>query len=165
MRRRDSALSGKTEQADERDLLLTLYYEGGVGGLFDAIDVDEHLAGNDFEARFCERVLAADPAYIEVLGFLGSIYTKSGEYAKGLELNLRLLKLRPRSPRAHYNAGCCYALMGRSQDALDELARAAELGFSDADHMLADEDLASLRDHPRFKEIAELARRSSGKTV
>lgn len=150
-------MSGKPGKEEGKDLLLTLYYEGGVGGLFDA--VDEQFLGDEFEARFCERVLAADPGYVEALGLLGNLYTKGGEYAKGLELDLRLLRLRPRSPRAHYNAGCSYALMGRAEDALEELSRAVEFGFRDADHMLADDDLASVREHPRFRELVELARK------
>ncbi|MBK7406139.1 MAG: tetratricopeptide repeat protein [Phycisphaerales bacterium] len=52
-----------------------------------------------------------------------------------------------------YNEACCLALAGQSDAALDALARAVGLGYTDADHAGSDSDLASLRDSDRFAEI------------
>jgi len=138
------------------DGLMALYYQGGTSGLFDAIDVGG--ADDDLDVRFCEAVVAADPDYVEALAFLGNTYTRRGEHTKGLEIDLRLARLRPRSPRVQYNLACSCALTGRREEALAALRRAVEFGFTDADHMLKDDDLASLRDDPLFKTLVELVR-------
>lgn len=51
---------------------------------------------------------------------------------------------------ALYNAACCAALAGDAERAFDLLARAAEAGYRDAEHLSSDPDLASLRDRPRW---------------
>jgi tetratricopeptide (TPR) repeat protein len=54
-----------------------------------------------------------------------------------------------------YNMGCMEALLGRREDAIGHLHAAVELG-ADAD-LLADDDLASLRDDSEFVAIARKA--------
>ena len=61
----------------------------------------------------------------------------------------------PNDPTAHYNLGCSLALVGRVEEALDALEQAEDLGYDDAEHLLADEDLASLRGESRFRSLAE----------
>jgi tetratricopeptide (TPR) repeat protein len=50
----------------------------------------------------------------------------------------------------YYNLACGLALAGKRDDALATLETAVERGWSDANHMLADTDLTSLRSSPRF---------------
>ncbi|MFM7749844.1 MAG: TPR end-of-group domain-containing protein, partial [Opitutaceae bacterium] len=76
---------------------------------------------------------------------------KEGRYEDGLALSRLALALEPNNPAHAYNAACCEARRGRPGPALDYLERALKLGFSDAAHLKADEDLASLRKEPRFQ--------------
>ena len=152
-------MGGKAKVSEGKDILLSLYYDGLTAGIYDPVDVGD--LGEDFEARFCEAVLAAYPDFAEALSYVGNIYTRRGEYAKGLEIDLRLVRLRPRSARVFYNLACSYALLGRPEDAFDALEKAIERGFSDAEHMARDDDLKSLRDDPRFAALVERARRST----
>jgi tetratricopeptide (TPR) repeat protein len=90
---------------------------------------------------------------VEALSFLGNTFTRRGLHERGLELDLRLVRLRPESPRAKYNLACSYALLGRPEEAFRALDAAIEYGFDDAEHLARDEDLNSLRDDPRFTEL------------
>jgi tetratricopeptide (TPR) repeat protein len=142
-----------------RDGLLTLYYEGGSAALFDPIDSVE--PPQDLDVKLCEAVLAAIPDNPEALSYLGAVYTKRGEYQKGLELDLRLLRIKPASPRVHYNLACSYTLLGRIDDAFKALNRAIEFGFADAEHMEKDEDLNGLHDDERFQAMVKRIKTSS----
>ena len=140
----------------ERDLLLTLYYQGGTAGLFDEVEGVDVLG--DVDVELCEAALDADPDFVEALSFLGNTFTRRGLHEKGLELDLRLVRLRPEWPRANYNLACSYALLGRPEEALRALSTAVEYGFDDAQHLARDEDLKSLRDDPRFAELVARVR-------
>lgn len=59
-----------------------------------------------------------------------------------------------------YNAACSAALAGRSETALDLLARAVAAGFTNADHIKRDPDLQSLADSPRLTEILAAAEKA-----
>ncbi|MGE0456486.1 MAG: hypothetical protein AB7Q30_23395 [Vicinamibacteria bacterium] len=61
-------------------------------------------------------------------------------------------------PVVRYNLACALARAGRRKPALEALARAVELGFADADRMVEDEDLASLRQDPAFTRLLEQLR-------
>ena len=111
--------------------------------------------GADFEVRFFERILEADPDHVDALMFLGNSYTARGEHARGLEMDLRLSKLLPRNPLVRYNLACSYSLLTRLDDAFDALARAIEFGYADLEHMLQDDDLANMREDARFAGMVE----------
>jgi len=138
------------------DTLLALYYEGGVGGLFDPIG--SRPDDDDLTIDLCERVLELDPDHVDALGYLGNHFTRTGSYERGLEIDLRLVRLRPGSARGHYNLACSYALLERPDDAMRELELASDCGFDDPDHMQRDEDLTSLRERPDFKKLVRLVR-------
>src|SRR4051794_17142546 len=56
-----------------------------------------------------------------------------------------------------YNVACCHALAGDKEKALATLERALALGFPSLSQPAKDDDLASLRDDPRFKKMLGLA--------
>lgn len=62
------------------------------------------------------------------------------------------------APRALYNLACARALLGEREAALAALERAVDAGFTDAGSLSGDEDLASLRDEPRFRGLVERLR-------
>jgi putative intracellular protease/amidase len=60
--------------------------------------------------------------------------------------------------RALFNLACIQALGGEREAALATLERAVEAGFGDGAYMASDEELASLRQEPRFQALVERLR-------
>lgn len=117
------------------------------------------LSGADsVELKFLEGVHRRLPNNLQVLHALGHLYTRAGRFTEGLAVDLRLVDLQPEEPVNWYNLACSCALTGMRSVALAALALAIDLGYKDADWMLQDEDLASLRQDPSFKELVEMAR-------
>jgi tetratricopeptide (TPR) repeat protein len=74
----------------------------------------------------------------------------AGEYEQAVEVMRRALDRHPDNPNVLYNLACCEALAGRRDDALEHLARAAELDPRITGWARDDEDLASIRGDDRF---------------
>lgn len=105
------------------------------------------------ETMFLEKILAYDPCHETALAILGHIYTETGEYQKGLELDQRMVRLRPEDPVAHYNLACSLSLMNRVELAAESLRKALNLGFRPLAKAHADPDLRNLRNSPLYQEI------------
>lgn len=104
----------------------------------------------EFEIDFFEGVLRRDPKNTNVIEILGGLYTKKGRIDDGLRMDRKLVRLQPDNPYAHYNLGCSLALKRRNSDAIRELSKAIELGYSDYEWMRDDPDLSNLQNHPKF---------------
>ena len=107
----------------------------------------------DFELDFFSAILQRYPDYVDVLRVLGNLLTLKGRYAEGLQVDRRLVQLRPTDALAHYNLACSYALLKRSDQALKTLRRAVELGYRDFRYMREDRDLDAIRHDPRFRQL------------
>ncbi len=107
----------------------------------------------DFELAFYGNILEHQPDYVDVLRVMGNNLTLKGRYAQGLQIDKRLVQLRPNDPLAHYNLACSYALLKRSELALKVLRRAVELGYRDFRYMREDHDLDGIRHDPRFRQL------------
>jgi tetratricopeptide (TPR) repeat protein len=107
----------------------------------------------DFELEFFGRLLERHPDYVDVLRVQGNNLTLKGRYAEGMQIDKRLVQLRPNDPLAHYNLACSYALLKRPEQALKTLRRAVELGYRDFRYMREDRDLDSIRHDPRFRQL------------
>jgi tetratricopeptide (TPR) repeat protein len=107
----------------------------------------------DFELEFFGRILERHPDYVDVLRVQGNNLTLKGRYPEGLQIDKRLVQLRPEDPLAHYNLACSYALLKRPEHALRTLRRAVELGYRDFRYMREDRDLDSIRHDPRFRQL------------
>ncbi len=70
----------------------------------------------------------------------------------------RAQEVAPFFPLTSYNLACFQALQGKKEDALANLEKAIGAGFANAPHMLKDEDLAGLRDDPKFIELVGQAK-------
>ena len=124
---------------------------------------DLELAGIRFQIGIFEEALAANPEDTESLRYLAHAYTIVGRHKDGLCADRRLVELLPGNPRVRYNLACSCALAGCLEEALEVLSEACELGFVDINLLRKDQDLDSLRDHPRFNEIErQLARGRPG---
>ena len=107
----------------------------------------------DFEIGFFENILRARPDFCQALTALGEAYTRKGLYRKGLDADLRLVKLRPLDEYAHYNCACDYSLLKDADNSLRSLEKAIVLGYRDYRYMEKDPDLACARDDPRFSRL------------
>jgi tetratricopeptide (TPR) repeat protein len=114
----------------------------------------------DFLTFVHEEALARNAEDVESLTFLAQVFSRQGRHQEGLDLDRRLVALRPENAIASYNLACSLALTSEFDGALEELRRAVSLGYHDADHVAGDTDLDGLRDHPGFADlIGEMKRR------
>ncbi len=113
-----------------------------------------------FRARDWQRAAAAyadlaarDPG-IENCYRLGYCLHVLGRLDEALPWHERAAALAESDPRlgatASYNIACVFALQGRTDEAFAALRRAAERGFRRVVTMQRDQDLAALRQDPRF---------------
>lgn len=107
----------------------------------------------DFELDFYGGILDRHPCYVDALRAHANNLTLKGRYAEGLQVDKRLVQLRPNDPLAHYNLACSYALLKRPEQAIKTLRRAVELGYRDFRYMREDRDLDSIRHDPRFRQL------------
>ncbi len=103
--------------------------------------------------RICEAVLGGDPDNVPALTSLAESCTRSGEFERGLVLDLRLTRLAPKNPVAWYNLGCSYSLLGDLPASVEALRQSLEAGYTDIRYMQTDPDLEAVRSHPRFAEL------------
>ena len=115
-----------------------------------------------FEVEFFEELVSRDPCNEEALMILGNTYTRRGDYEKGLNVDRRLVRLRPADPIVYYNLACSYCLLRHIDESLAALERAVSLGYNDVPHLTKDPDLANLRSDPRYRRLlARLVGRSA----
>jgi tetratricopeptide (TPR) repeat protein len=116
------------------------------------------LSQREFEIDFFGRVLERDPLYAAVLRVHGNNLAATGQYARALQVDRRLVRLQPDRAIPWYNLACSYARMGMPEPAFEALTRALDLGYYHLDHLARDPDLRSLQSDPRFARL--LLRRS-----
>lgn len=104
-----------------------------------------------FEIKFCEGILKRAPYFEDALILLGDLYTRIGEYEKGLAIDEKLVQLRPYDPVVLYNLACSYSLMNEVNKALRTIKLAVKYGYHDFKHLDKDKDLANLRKDKRFQ--------------
>ena len=108
-----------------------------------------------FEITFFEGVLHHQPLFIEALHSLGDLYTKNGDYEKGLSIDKRLEILCPQDPIVLYNLACSYSLLKKVDQAYFFIKESVQSGYDDFDYMKEDKDLNNLRKDLRFKKYWE----------
>ena len=107
----------------------------------------------DFEISFYENLLKENPNFIDALIALGDAYTKRGRYKEGLNIDQRLVRLKPDDSFVHYNLACSYSLLKESNLCLEALEKAIHLGYRDFAFMEKDPDLEFIRKDPRYREL------------
>lgn len=89
---------------------------------------------------------------------------RRGDAEKMEEICREALRLIPGDATWHYNLACALAHKKDAPGvALNELAKAIDFGFHDADAIARDKDFAGVRSLPRFAELVERARSLKGK--
>ena len=114
--------------------------------------------GQEFLVEFYAAWIRRMPEDVGVLAELGHALTRLGRHEEGLAIDRRLVRLVPDDPITHYNLACSYALLQHCDEALDALERSIDLGYEDADFLLGDEDLTSVREEPRFQSLVRRLR-------
>jgi len=107
----------------------------------------------EFEIDFFNGILKNHADYVDVLRVVGHIFTVKGRYSDGLQIDKKLVQLRPSDALVHYNLACSFALLKRPDQALKALRRAVELGYRDFRYMREDRDLEAIRHDPRFRQL------------
>ena len=105
----------------------------------------------DFEIAFYEDILKDAPHFVEALSAIGDLYTKAGEWQKGLEADIKLSHLRPEDAVVFYNLACSYALLNQTRMALAALTKAIDFGYDDFKHLKTDADLDNLLKDEHFQ--------------
>ena len=92
--------------------------------------------------------------------------TRSGDTAKMQAVCRKGVELLPDDPTWHYNLACAlaYAENGHAA-AFDELERAIDLGFRNAEAIRKDTDLVRLARHRRSEELLEYAKEMSRRRI
>src|SRR5262245_30036255 len=98
-------------------------------------------------------VVKLDPNNAIAWHHLGYALHTLGRLDEALEAHLKAAEMRQTKPIGLYNAGCVYALKKDKDKAFEFLMKAAGSGFGQTDQLDADEDLASLRDDPRWAKL------------
>lgn len=117
----------------------------------------------DFQIAFFEGILKEDADLVDVLIPLGDAYTKRGLYKKGLEVDLRLSRLRPKDAMVFYNLACSYSLLNQMEPGLEALEKALSFGYNEFNFLMSDPDLENLRKEPQFKTLVEQYRKRKQK--
>lgn len=79
----------------------------------------------------------------------------AGDYETALAKQLVVVEKQPENAVAHFNAGCFAARAGHADEAIEHLRRALEINERVRELMAGDEDLDSIREDPRFAELAK----------
>ncbi len=90
---------------------------------------------------------------------------RKGDLAARAEACRKGVELLPDDPTWRYNLACSLALEGKADSALDELEKAIDLGFRDADTIAGDADFVKVAGVPRFNELVEDARKSANRPI
>ncbi len=128
-----------------------------------ALLVGMAAAGMDTLAEVTEKVTAAfdqetgtfaDGAYETLL----EAHSMIGDASEGdISDENELKALGAMDCMVMYNLACLEALDGNTDDAFTWLEGSIDAGYGDPDWMLADEDLANIREYARFGELVDAA--------
>jgi hypothetical protein len=77
------------------------------------------------------------------------------DYAKCVELYNAAIKAGAPGSHAPFNAACCSALSGKTDEAFAWLNKAIDSGWRDVEHLKADTDLTALRQDQRWAAVLE----------
>jgi tetratricopeptide (TPR) repeat protein len=107
----------------------------------------------DFELDFFGRILERHPLFLEALRCHASNLAAKKLFQDSLQIERRIIQLKPKDSLAHYNLACSYALLKQHDLALGALRKALEFGYRDFRYIHHDRDLDPVRKDPRFKKL------------
>jgi serine/threonine protein kinase/tetratricopeptide (TPR) repeat protein len=123
----------------------------------------EELARQAYDVQL--RILGPQHSdTLNSLQYLGNALVNSHRYDEVKKLFAETIEKIGKSQggnasAAWYNFACVAVVANRPNEALQYLREAIDLGYSDAEHLLADDDLKQLRRDPRFASLVSEARK------
>ena len=99
------------------------------------------------------QIAGLDPYDAGVHVMLGNSFLNDRNFKKAEEHYLRALEMEPGEHIAMYNLACAYSLQNKPDEAFVWLQKAIDAGYDDFEWMEKDEDLDSIRNDARYKEI------------
>jgi non-specific serine/threonine protein kinase len=100
-----------------------------------------------------QKHLELHPDDARAVYFGAACMCQLGDKDRGLQWAARAVAMEPEEPQVLYNVACVYALLGEADRALDCLEKSITHGWGQKEWMEHDPDLASLREHPRFRTL------------
>jgi tetratricopeptide (TPR) repeat protein len=97
---------------------------------------------------------AYEPSGFEVWLPINALY-EAGKYAEAADRGRELIEQNPGYAALFYNVACCESLAGRTDDAIEHLARAIELSERFRGFAAGDSDFDPIREQPGFKELVD----------
>jgi len=104
-----------------------------------------------------EPLVTREPANARALRLLGAAYIKTKQYDQAIAILEKSLVIEPNFPAALYNLGAAHARRGENDLALEWLAKAKATKRMDMSGIEVDDDLASLKNDPRFHALLPTA--------
>jgi serine/threonine protein kinase/tetratricopeptide (TPR) repeat protein len=104
------------------------------------------------------RHLERYPDDVRAVYMTGGSLIRLGERERGLEWVERARQMDPEDGGTLYNVACAYAVADRPEEALDTLELALDKAVTNLAWIANDDDLAPLRDHPRFQALLDRLR-------
>ena len=77
------------------------------------------------------------------------------DYATAAKTLVELSEARPKMPHLWYNLACALARQDKADEAMQALTQAVSVGWSDATHILDDDDLTTLRQREDFQKLVK----------
>lgn len=116
----------------------------------------------DEAARWWERVVAANPVEGRFWSKLAEARYRAKDFRGAIAAAAEALALRDGYPaETAYRMACCHALLGERDEAYASLERALDLGYRSLAHAAGDDDLVSLREEARFRDLLGLIDREA----
>ena len=95
-----------------------------------------------------------EPSGFEVWLPINALY-EAGKYDEAADRGRELIEQNPGYAGLFYNVACCESLAGRTDDAIEHLARAIELSERFRGFAAGDSDFDPIREQPAFKELMD----------
>jgi non-specific serine/threonine protein kinase len=102
-----------------------------------------------------EKHLALHPGDSRALYFGANALSQLNQRERSVEWLERAIAVEPEEPQVLYNVACVYALLDEAEKAIDCLQGSMTHGWAQREWMEHDPDLASLRQHPRFRALLQ----------
>lgn len=111
-------------------------------------------AGEAEEARKkCQEAITLDPDASQGWTCLAVTYYLRERYEEAFENYAKALEADPTNHDVYYNMACIYAILGKSEEAIQYLRLSVLNGFVQLSTLTEDADLKSLHGHPEFEKL------------
>jgi len=120
---------------------------------FRVADLRRRAAREGYEGSAARRLLEA--VHAQMSFYLMRQFFERREYRLAAAVLTVATEIHPDRDTTWYNLAAAHARAGARRPALEALAKAIELGYRDAEHLVRDEDFASLREDARFRELVK----------